>query len=69
MFIESIDASSYAKDRKKMFELFNSFVKWIGEANIVQVVANNASANVLARKNAKYFVTSFEISYWSLLRG
>ncbi|KAA0062060.1 hypothetical protein E6C27_scaffold89G004020 [Cucumis melo var. makuwa] len=48
MFIESIDASSYVKDGKKMFELLDNFVERIGEANVVQVVTDSASANVMA---------------------
>ncbi|XP_050941288.1 uncharacterized protein LOC127149549 [Cucumis melo] len=48
MFIESIDASSYMKDGKKMFELLGNFVERIGEANVVQVVTDSASANVMA---------------------
>ena len=51
MFIESIDASSYVKDGKKMFELLDNFVDRIGEANVVQVVTDSASANVMAGKN------------------
>ncbi|XP_050940902.1 uncharacterized protein LOC127149443 [Cucumis melo] len=48
MFIESIDASSYVKDGKKMFELLDNFVERIGEANVVQVVTDSASTNVMA---------------------
>ncbi|TYK16402.1 uncharacterized protein E5676_scaffold21G001970 [Cucumis melo var. makuwa] len=47
MFIESIDASSYVKDGKKMFELLDNFVECIGEANVVQVVIDSVSANVI----------------------
>ena len=54
MFIESIDASSYVKDGKKMFELLDNFADWIGEANVVQVVTDSASANVMAGKNVDY---------------
>lgn len=36
MFIKSIDASPYVKIVEKMFELFDSFVEEIGEANVVQ---------------------------------
>ena len=54
MFIESIDASSYVKDGKKMFELFDNFVDRIGEANVGQVVTDIASANVMAGKNVDY---------------
>ncbi|XP_050945491.1 uncharacterized protein LOC127150844 [Cucumis melo] len=55
MFIESIDASSYVKDGKKMFELLDNFVERIGEANVVQVVTDSASANVMAGKNVNYY--------------
>ena len=53
MFIESINASSYVKDGKKMFELLDNFVDRIGEANVVQVVTDSASANVMAGKNIR----------------
>lgn len=46
MFNESINVSTYVKDGKKMF-LLNNFVERIGEANVVQVVTNSASANVM----------------------
>ena len=51
MFVESIDASSYSKDTEKMFQLIDKFVERIGEANVVQVVTDSATANVLAGKN------------------
>ncbi|KAA0066645.1 uncharacterized protein E6C27_scaffold979G00720 [Cucumis melo var. makuwa] len=35
-------------DGKKMFELLDNFVERIGEANVVQVVTDSASANVMA---------------------
>ena len=54
MFIESIDISSYVKDEKKMFELLDNFVDRIGEASVVQVVTDSASANVMAGKNVDY---------------
>ncbi|XP_028084270.1 uncharacterized protein LOC114285424 [Camellia sinensis] len=50
MFIESVDASSLSKDANKMFELLDNFVERIGEANVVQVVTDSASANVLVGK-------------------
>ncbi|XP_038905883.1 pyridoxal phosphate homeostasis protein-like isoform X4 [Benincasa hispida] len=34
-------------DGKKMFELLNNFVECIGEANVTQVITDNASANVM----------------------
>ncbi|GFZ08786.1 hypothetical protein Acr_20g0005940 [Actinidia rufa] len=48
MFIESIDASSYSKDGQKLFELLDKYVELVGEANVVQIVTDNASANILA---------------------
>ena len=51
-FIESIDASSYVKDGKKMFKLLDNFVERIGEANVVKVVSD--SANVMTSKNVEY---------------
>lgn len=48
MFIDSINASSYVKDGKKMFELLDNFVDRIGEANVVQVVTDSTSINVMA---------------------
>ncbi|XP_057490654.1 uncharacterized protein LOC130776438 [Actinidia eriantha] len=50
MFIESIDTSSYSKDGQKLFELLDKYVELVGEANVVQIVTDNASANILARK-------------------
>ncbi|GFY97628.1 hAT dimerization domain-containing protein [Actinidia rufa] len=48
MFIESIDASSYSKDGQKLFELLDKYVELVGEANVVQIVTDNASTNILA---------------------
>lgn len=48
MFIKSIDASSFVKDGQKLFELLDKYVDLVGEANVVQVVTDSASANVLA---------------------
>ena len=50
MFVKSIDASSFMKTREKTFELLDTFVEQIGEANVVQVVSDNGSNYVLAGK-------------------
>ena len=50
MFVKSIDASSFMKTEEKTFELLDTFVEQIGEANVVQVVSDNGSNYVLARK-------------------
>ncbi|XP_031739008.1 uncharacterized protein LOC116402801 [Cucumis sativus] len=59
MFIESIDASFYVKDGKKMFELLDNFVDQIGEANVVQVVTDSASANVMAALKRGIEISNF----------
>lgn len=51
MFIKSIDASSYAESGTKMFYLLDKFVEDIGEDNVVQVVTDSTSTNILAGKN------------------
>ncbi|XP_030931075.1 uncharacterized protein LOC115956954 [Quercus lobata] len=50
MFVKSIDASSFMKTGEKTFELLDTFVEQIGEANVVQVVSDNGSNYVLAGK-------------------
>ncbi|XP_042374681.1 uncharacterized protein LOC121968315 [Zingiber officinale] len=50
VFIVSIDASDYAKTGEKIFQLLDQFVERVGEVNIVQVVTDSASNNVLAGK-------------------
>ncbi|KAL0916082.1 hypothetical protein M5K25_013564 [Dendrobium thyrsiflorum] len=47
-FVESIDASSFSKNAIKMFELFCKYIEVIGPQNMIQVVTDNASENVLA---------------------
>ncbi|KAK8941281.1 hypothetical protein KSP39_PZI010745 [Platanthera zijinensis] len=49
-FLESVDASDYAKTGERMFELLDIVVERVGEANVVQVVTDSASNNVLAGK-------------------
>ncbi|XP_052178007.1 uncharacterized protein LOC127791885 isoform X2 [Diospyros lotus] len=63
MFIRSIDTSSYAKDAIKIFKLLDQFVEEVGEANVVQVVTNNVSANVLA---GEFLMAKRKQLYWTL---
>ncbi|XP_052170572.1 uncharacterized protein LOC127786893 isoform X2 [Diospyros lotus] len=62
MFIRSIDTSSYAKDAIKIFKLLDQFVEEVGEANVVQVVTDNASANVLA---GEFLMAKRKHLYWT----
>ena len=48
MFMKSIDASSMVKMGEKLFELLDSWVEEVGEANVVQVITDNASNYVAA---------------------
>ena len=41
--MKSIDASSMVKTGEKLFELLDSWVEEVGEANVVQVITDNAS--------------------------
>ena len=50
MFVELVDASSYAKDGKKMNDLLENFVEKVGRENVVQVITDSACANVYAGK-------------------
>ena len=50
MFVKSIDASSIIKTGEKTFKLFDEFVEYVGEANIVQVITDNGSNFKLAGK-------------------
>ena len=43
MFMKSIDASSMVKMGEKLFQLVDSLVEEVGEANVVQVITDNAS--------------------------
>lgn len=51
MFLKFIDTSSFAKDANMMYELLDAYVEDIREANMVQIVTDSASANVLASEN------------------
>ena len=51
MFVEAVDASGYSKDGRKLFELLDKFVEKVGKENVVQVIIDSVTANVLAGKN------------------
>ena len=50
IFLKSIDASEKIKDNKYIYGLLKDVIKEVGEANVVQIVTNNGSAFVKARK-------------------
>ena len=50
-FVESIDAPSFAHIEEKMFKLLEKFIHRIGVENVLQVITDNANANVVTSKN------------------
>lgn len=50
MFIESVDASSYSHTGDNLFKLFDQFIQKFGSDDVVQIVTDSASNNVLAGK-------------------
>ncbi|KAH1232601.1 hypothetical protein GmHk_09G025212 [Glycine max] len=50
MFLKFVDGSNFLKTGEKLFELLDAIVEEVGEENIVLVVTDNGSNNVLAGK-------------------
>ena len=48
MFLKSVNGFSYSKTGEKMFQLLSKCVEKIGVRNVVQVVIDSTSNNVLA---------------------
>ncbi|KAH6787411.1 hypothetical protein C2S52_006963 [Perilla frutescens var. hirtella] len=48
VFLKSLDVSEVVKDANTLFEMLDSIVEEIGEANVIQVVTDNASNYVKA---------------------
>jgi len=59
-FLSSVDTSNMSKTADKVFEMLNAIVERIGEANVVQVVTDNAAnykvaGQLLMEKRKKLF--------------
>ena len=50
VFLESIDASNHIKDHKYIYKLLKTIIKKVIQENVVQIVTNNGSAFMKARK-------------------
>ena len=50
MFLRSRDASDQVKDANLLFRLLDEVVEEVGAANVVQIIADNASNYVLVGK-------------------
>ncbi|CAN0925477.1 hypothetical protein LINGRAHAP2_LOCUS34784 [Linum grandiflorum] len=49
-FVKSVDASGCIKNAENLFKLFSSVIDWVGAANVVHVVTDNAANYVAAGK-------------------
>ena len=49
-FLKYVDASDNIKDNKYIYGLLKDVIKEVGETNVVQIVTDNGSAFVQARK-------------------
>ncbi|KAG5532738.1 hypothetical protein RHGRI_027141 [Rhododendron griersonianum] len=59
MFIKAIDASGNTKDAEYVANLFLQVIKDLGEANVVQIVTDNASNYKAAGVAETRFASSF----------
>ena len=50
IFLKSVDASDKIKDNKYIYGLLKDVIKEVGETNVLQIVTDNGSAFVKARK-------------------
>ncbi|GER40428.1 hAT transposon superfamily [Striga asiatica] len=62
VFLHSVDASSYAKDARRIQDLLETYIEAIGEENVVQIVTDSAAANKLA---GHYLEGKYPHLYWS----
>ena len=71
LFLKSIDASENIKDNNYIYGLLKDVIKEVGEANVVQIVTDNESTFVNARKllMKKYnlYWTSYVAHYIDLM--
>ncbi|CAN0920333.1 hypothetical protein LINGRAHAP2_LOCUS31985 [Linum grandiflorum] len=61
-FVKSVDASGCIKTADNLFKLFASVIDWVGAANVVHVVTDNAANYVAARK---LITLHYKNIYWN----
>ena len=61
IFLKSVDASDKIKDNKYIYGLLKDVIKEFGKANVVQIVTDNGSAFVKARK---FLMKKYNL-YWT----
>ena len=59
VFHKSVDASNKIKDHKYIIILLKDIVEEVGKSNIVQIMTNNGSAFVKARKQLMYMYSLY----------
>jgi len=63
MFLKLIDAFDKVKDANLLFQLLDEIVMSVGEANVVQIIIDNASNYVLT---GKMLETKYKTRFWTL---
>lgn len=61
-FVKSVDASNVVKDAGTLCNLFSEVIDWVGPANVVHVVTDNAANYVAA---GKLIHDKYETIFWS----
>jgi hypothetical protein len=62
MFLKFVDASDKVKDANLLFQLLDEIVISVGEANVVQIITDNASNYVLA---GKMLESKYKTIFWT----
>ena len=65
MFMQSIYVSLMIKIGEKMVELFDKWVKQIGEENVIQVITDNHSSYVM--EGDKYYFLNFYLRVYYIV--
>ena len=65
MFMQSIYVSLMIKIGEKMVELFDKWVKQIGEENVIQVITDNHSSYVM--EGNKYYFLNFYLRVYYIV--
>ncbi|KAK7293059.1 hypothetical protein RJT34_15920 [Clitoria ternatea] len=61
-FIKSIDASDVVKDAQTLCDMFAEVIEWVGPANVVHIVTDNAANYVAA---GRLIHEKYETIFWS----
>ncbi|KAJ7977287.1 HAT transposon superfamily protein [Quillaja saponaria] len=62
MFIDSVDASSYSHTGDELYKLLSRMVQKVGEANVIQIITNNAANYALV---GYHLEAEYPYLYWT----